>query len=219
MTLLPHLLRAAAAAASLMLAASAEAAPRRPVPLSLEWVEEGKVQRVYLSRDTVRVEDAEKAQDGFMLFDLKTGAGKIVLTSKRAYVELPPDPDEQSFAAQLSDPCHPVQDDPEGLECRKIGSSTVEGRRTEVWRISAKDDPEAVQEEIHFDPELGIALKQVEPSPDGEGPGDTSVARKIKVGEPPRSLFTVPAGFRKMTPQEFGQEVANEVRKGSKSAR
>jgi hypothetical protein len=223
MTLLPHLLRAAAVV-TLTLATTAEAAPRRMVPLSLEWVVTkggggSEVQRVYLSRDMVRVEDQEKARDGFLLFDLKSGDGKIVLTSRKAYVDWPRDPDQPSFAEQLSDPCHPVKEDPEALECRKAGASTVEGRRTEVWRISAKDDPELVQEEIHFDPELGIALKRIESSPDGDGPGETSVARKIQVGDPPRSLFTVPAGFRKMSPEEFGAEVAKEVKKGSQGGR
>jgi len=58
-------------------------------------------------------------------------------------------------------------------------------------------------EEIHFDPERGIALKRIEPSPDGAGPGETSVARKIQLGDQPPSLFSVTAGYRKMSSEEF----------------
>lgn len=81
-----------------------------------------------------------------------------------------------------------------------IGTETVEGRKVEKWEVtSTQGDGTTARTFQWYDPELQIAVRQEFPG------GMVSELKHIRVGEQPDHLFTIPAGYERITaPQGLG---------------
>lgn len=88
----------------------------------------------------------------------------------------------------------------EVMEQRLLGSEQLGGRAVEKWEMTASQPNKAPQNSYRwYDPALKLAIKE-------EIPGVyVRELRNIRVGPQDARLFTVPAGFKKVTPQQGGQ--------------
>lgn len=82
-------------------------------------------------------------------------------------------------------------------EAKLVGKEQVEGRTVEKWETTmSRPGQQAIRSVQWLDPELGVPVR-------GEGPdGSTFALRNIKVGPQAAELFTVPAGYQKLTPPQ-----------------
>jgi outer membrane lipoprotein-sorting protein len=82
-------------------------------------------------------------------------------------------------------------------EAKLVGKEQVEGRTVEKWETTmSRPGQQAMRSVQWLDPELGVPVR-------GEGPDGSSFAlRNIKVGPQAAELFTVPAGYQKLTPPQ-----------------
>lgn len=85
-------------------------------------------------------------------------------------------------------------------ESKLVAKEQVEGRSVEKWEMTiSRPGQQPVRSVQWLDPELGVPVR-------GEAPdGSTFALRNIKVGPQPTDLFTVPAGYQKLTPPPQGQ--------------
>lgn len=86
------------------------------------------------------------------------------------------------------------------LESRMLGKEQHEGRNVEKWEtVMSRPGQQPVKMVQWLDAELGgVTVKQQ--GPDGSG----FELRNIRLGPQPPELFTVPAGFQKVTPPAQG---------------
>lgn len=82
-------------------------------------------------------------------------------------------------------------------ESKLLGKEEVEGRTVEKWETTISRPGQQTMRSVQWlDPELGVPVR-------GEGPDGSAFAlRNIKVGPQPAELFTVPAGYQKLTPPQ-----------------
>lgn len=141
---------------------------------------------------------------GMTLIDgRKGGKAYFIYHDTRDYYELPTEKDE----GPAFTPCQELADmkkDFPGATCRKVGSETVNGRKTDKWVTKGEEGGDEVVE--YFDPELNVPVRVVK--------GDTveSELKDIKVGavSGPMSL---PASYRKLTQKEFTQRAIEATKK------
>ena len=82
------------------------------------------------------------------------------------------------------------------LERKMVGREKLSGREVEKWVMSMQGDKEGSQNIYSwYDPQLNIALREEMPG------GVVREMRNIKIGPQDPKLFTVPAGYKKVTPQ------------------
>jgi len=82
-------------------------------------------------------------------------------------------------------------------EMRPLGEQTLDGRVTERWELkTTRSDEQAVQSTQWYDPELKIAIREELPG------GYFRELRNIRLGPQPDQLFMLPAGYRRITPQQ-----------------
>lgn len=90
------------------------------------------------------------------------------------------------------------------LESRLVGKEQHEGRNVEKWEMAiSRPGQQPVKMVQWLDPELGgVTVKQQ--GPDGAG----FELKNIQVGPQAPELFSVPAGYQKVTPPQAGQQGA-----------
>ncbi len=87
------------------------------------------------------------------------------------------------------------------LEIQMVGPEKLGGRSVEKWKVSFSQSGGSVQESYRwYDPQLNLDIREELPS------GYIRELRNIKVGEQDPGLFRVPAGFKKVTPQQKQQQ-------------
>lgn len=142
-----------------------------------------------------------------MLTDLaKGGKTYILFDATREYYEHTPDRDEEEERVEheaCSEHRKLVKDHP-GLTCRKTGAAVVGGRKTDRYETRGEGLDEPIVE--FYDPELQVIVKEQ------KGSRTTSELRDIKVGSVSGS-FRVPAGYRKLSEQEYMARMMKEVEK------
>lgn len=175
------------------LAASAQASCPKPFSARLhsggEVVDaacDGPLMRVGMGKGTT------------MIHDMKANRTTLVLDASREYAEYVPSKEEQAEEERLAfEPCtdqKKLAREYKGISCRKTGSATVAGRSTERWETRG-GGVEPITE--FFDPELKLVLKEQQ--------GDRVAFEliEVKVGAPAPSLFRVPAGYRKISVDQY----------------
>lgn len=87
--------------------------------------------------------------------------------------------------------------DGSATEAKMVGKEQYEGRPVEKWEMTmSRTGQQPVVSVQWFDPELGVPVR-------GKGPdGSTFELRGIRVGAQAADLFTVPAGYQKVTPPQ-----------------
>jgi len=87
------------------------------------------------------------------------------------------------------------------MEIEMVGPEKLGGRSVEKWKVSFSQSDGAVQESYRwYDQQLNLDIREELPS------GYIRELRNIKVGEQDPGLFKVPAGFKKVTPQQKQQQ-------------
>jgi hypothetical protein len=82
-------------------------------------------------------------------------------------------------------------------ELRLLGFEKLYGRPTERWEMkTTRPDGEAMQSTQWYDPELQIAIREELAG------GYFRELRNISVGPQPAHLFTVPANYQRLTPEQ-----------------
>ena len=88
----------------------------------------------------------------------------------------------------------------QSMEQTMLGEETLSGRKVEKWEMTMAQGNQAPQRSYRwFDPQLNMAVREEFPG------GYAREMRNIKIGPQDASLFQVPAGYKKMSPQQFGQ--------------
>ncbi len=86
--------------------------------------------------------------------------------------------------------------DGQQLERKMVGLEQLSGRAVEKWVMSMQDDKEGAKNVYSwYDPQLNLALREEMPG------GFVREMRNVKIGPQDPKLFTIPAGYKKMTPQ------------------
>jgi len=82
-------------------------------------------------------------------------------------------------------------------ELKMLGLEKIDGRTAEKWEMTVSQSNKAPQH-LHrwYDPELDMEIRQEYPG------GFIREMRNIQVGRQDPDLFKVPAGFKKVTPQQ-----------------
>jgi hypothetical protein len=153
----------------------------------------------------VRVVRADS--QGMMLADTR-GTGKLtmVFDATRDYCDPPLDAKDDRFAFAPCRELARVKRDFPDATCRKAGSETVNGRRTDKYVIKGEEGDDEIVE--YFDPELGVPIKVV------KGDRVDSELKDIRLGTPAGPM-AVPAGYRKLSEKEYVQRAVEAAKKGA----
>jgi hypothetical protein len=86
-------------------------------------------------------------------------------------------------------------------EMEQVGSEVMNGRQTEIWKMTmTRPGEEDVESTQWYDPELKIAIRDELPG------GAYRELRNIKIQKQPADLFEVPGDYKKVAaPQQGGQ--------------
>ena len=91
-------------------------------------------------------------------------------------------------------------------ELRLMGEENLHGRATERWQMNTtRPDGESMQSTQWYDPELQIAIREELPG------GYFRELRDIRVAPQPANLFTVPANYKRVTPEQQQQTAPTEA--------
>lgn len=87
------------------------------------------------------------------------------------------------------------------MDLRMLGIENVGGRQVEKWEMSSSAPNQPAQRSTQwYDPVLKLAIREEFPG------GFVRELINIREGEPPSSLFSIPAGYQKVTPPASGQQ-------------
>jgi len=91
-------------------------------------------------------------------------------------------------------PLKSLAPDGQSMELKMLGKETVDGRAVEKWQMTTTlANQQPTQTFQWYDPELGLAVREEFPG------GYVSELKNIRVGPQPDDLFSVPAGYTRMT--------------------
>lgn len=86
------------------------------------------------------------------------------------------------------------------MEIELMGKETLGGRPVEKWKVSISQSGGSAQESYRwYDPQLNLDIREELPG------GYIRELRNIKLGKQDPGLFKVPAGFKKVTPEQSQQ--------------
>lgn len=87
------------------------------------------------------------------------------------------------------------------MELKILGQETIDGRKVEKWELTMTAPNQQPSRTFQwYDPELKLAVREEFPG------GYVSELKNIRVGPQPEDLFSVPAGYTRMTMPEGGQQ-------------
>jgi len=159
--------------------------------------QKGSQAKIYMAKDKMRFEPAEKGQRGMGAFivNLTTQTSTVLMDQQHMYMEMP-----SQMAAQRNPYKFFRVDDVEnacgdwlqqqwnkGGTCHKVGSDTVNGRSTVKYEGTNSNGDAGT---VWLDTKLHFPVKWVGKNGGGE-------LRNIQEGSQPASLFEVPAGYTK----------------------
>lgn len=167
-------------------------------------------EKVHIAAQGTMARARGATRQGFVLSDLKAHKTYLVFDNWKEYVEIERTEDMSGDIEDRLDPCglqKRLAKEVEGLSCRKAGTVTLNGRKADKYVTRVEGDEETVT--TFFDRELGLVVKQ-------EGGEDPFELKDIKVGAV-SGPFSVPAGYRKLTHEQYAQRIMQEMRsKGRK---
>lgn len=112
-----------------------------------------------------------------------------LMIDQKMYMEMTPEQTGGGLSDFESKPCFGYK------SAKKLGSETINGRKTEKWRCTGEIKPEpgepASDTTVWFDLELKFPIRDINDS------GDAFEVRNIKIGRQDASLFKIPPGFKK----------------------
>jgi hypothetical protein len=156
--------------------------------VKLHYEDEATTQKLYVGEAKYRMDQEEDGRQVVVLVDQKVGMTYVFLPAEKIYVEMPSD-DLQSL---MNDPFQAARFTEAVGEKSKQGTEKVGGYACDVYVVKREGD---IIMQLWLSEKLGFPLKIVIP---GEG-GRTMELRNIKEGKVDEELFTMPAGFTKVT--------------------
>ena len=97
-------------------------------------------------------------------------------------------------------PIKTLAPDGQSMELEMLGKEKIDGRDAEKWQMTTTlPSQQSTQTFQWYDPELGLAVREEFPG------GYVSELKNIRVGPQPDDLFSVPAGYSRMTMPTDGQ--------------
>ena len=157
-------------------------------------------QKIFVSGSRIRVETGD-ASGSILITDGSAGTAVMVMPRQQVYIEtrnaMAIDMARLFHPTDPEDPCSEwlkmMQDRGPGATCRRVGEDTVDGRRTIKFEGVS---PEHERGYAWVDPSLRFIIKV-------EGAnGDGMALENIREAPQPPALFTIPAGFRRVDPQQ-----------------
>jgi hypothetical protein len=93
------------------------------------------------------------------------------------------------------------------MELKILGPETIDGRKVEKWELSVTAPNQQPSRTFQwYDPELKLAVREEFPG------GYVSELKNIRVGPQPDDLFSVPAGYSRMTMPQGEQQPSSAPR-------
>jgi hypothetical protein len=219
-----HTLAAIVLAAAPFLTSCMDASSRGPVwtgpPFSAELIDPGQPgkppTKVYLADGKIRLESEDPSSMGALVLDPAHNTTLLIDAQKRAYIDagmftsvvtVGVAPLMRFFRpAGTGDPCsgwnstvsqystfvkHDKSNTPPHFTCRSLGSESVDGRPAAKWAFIT-DGEHADTGIVWIDDKLHIVSRSMDPSGQME-------MRNVHEGAQPASLFTAPAGYKKVS--------------------
>jgi hypothetical protein len=154
--------------------------------------------KIYAGRNAVRFEseDAKTGGRGVFIMSGARHTTAILVPEQKLYFESTSDAGDDKGMGGLSffrpinpnDPCAEFRK--QMVNCKKVGSETVNGRSTQRWDGKSAKTGQAGS--LWVDPKLGLVVK-FQSAKDG-----VAELQNIKEGAQPAGLFEIPAGYQKM---------------------
>jgi Domain of unknown function (DUF4412) len=153
--------------------------------------------KVYFGKNKMRFDSGENGgRTGTVIMDFATQSFVIVMDQQHMYMEVPSQAMEKrgmfNFfrTGDAEDTCAEwlKLERNKGGTCHKVGSDTVNDRKTEKYEGTNSDGEAST---IWLDPKLRFPVKWQSKTSGGE-------LRNIQEGAQPASLFEVPSGYTKM---------------------
>lgn len=156
--------------------------------VKLHYQDEATTNALYVSDAKYRMDQEEDGREVIVLVDQEAGMTYVLLPAEKKYMEMSND-DLQSL---MNDPFQAAKFTETIGERSKIGSEEVSGYTCDVFAVKRDGD---VILKLWVSEKLDFPLKIVIP---GEG-GRTMELKDIQEGELSGELFTMPAGYTKVT--------------------
>jgi outer membrane lipoprotein-sorting protein len=157
----------------------------------------GTQAKIYMAKDKMRVEPADKNQRGMGAFimNLTTQTSTVLMDQQHMYMELPAqtaaqrNPYKFFRTADAENACSDWLQLSwnKGGTCHKVGNETVNGRSTVKYEDTNANGEAGT---IWVDPKLRFPVKW-------QGKNGSGELRNIQEGSQPASLFEIPAGYIK----------------------
>lgn len=146
---------------------------------------------------------------GYVLSDLKNSKAYLVFDKWKAYYEAQRGADQGGDMEARLDPCREqkkIAKEAPDVTCTKAGTVMLNGRKADKYVTRMQDSDEALT--TYFDPELRLVVKQ-------DGGEEDFEMKKVKLGSAP-GPFALPAGYRKLTDQEYAERILKEQKAKAK---
>ena len=165
--------------------------------------------RLYAASGKVRIETADAAA-GFFLVDGTTATALFVRPQQRIFMDarqstrltrifLPLDPGSPCAQWQAAAKASGLPSAAGDWHCERKENSSINGRETLEYSVTASDNAAATQSWIA--PDLGFPVKW------RASDGTTFTLEHIRVEAQPAELFAVPADYRKLDPQALIERI------------
>jgi hypothetical protein len=147
--------------------------------------------KMFVDKPGMRIEQTMEGERSVTIVHFAEETTLVLMPAEKAYMELPPEAmageTESLRGLAEGDPCTVYK------RSKKLGSETLQGRRTEKWRCQdPKYDDGAAGATLWYAPSLSFVVREKDDD------GNEFELRNIKEGRQPAELFQVPAGYQKM---------------------
>ena len=148
--------------------------------------------KVYAGNGHVRMNMESGGHSTALITDFASKTTDVLLIDQKMYIEHKVDAlrgqkDMMTDSMKPYDPANPCANEPD-VTCKKIGVEEVSGRTCDHWEVT---DKQGHVTNLWIDQQLHLPIKVITKDA-------TMLLTNIKEGEPDASLFTIPAGYRKI---------------------
>ncbi len=170
-----------------------------PTPFSADMASKDKqgqkmVGKFYFAGEKLRIDMNHDGQNVSMIHNIPEKISYILMPQQKMYMEMHTNqqgmqrrgPDVRNLRS--FDPAHPCASFTD-TTCEKVGSDTVDGRSTEKWIFTNKNNGEKATAWV--DNKLHFPIKVLNQD------GSEMEFTNIQEGTPSASLFEIPSGYRK----------------------
>lgn len=115
--------------------------------------------RIYVAEDAIRNEMEHSGQQMVQIVNTDTGHSYMLMPAQKAYTEQRISAASEKRQEEIN-PCAGMQ----GVQCRKLGVETVNGRKTEKWEVVGQHQGQTMRIVQWIDVERKMPIKQEMPN-------------------------------------------------------